>query len=229
MPTSAKGFVTPSGSPDDNDNIAAIQTIAERLDAILSSRNAAAVTALAGTDLWTGRAVRQTDGTGTAQRQQSGLYLYDGSTWQPGIGDGLGGTATGPGLTAASVNPNMGTSPTLAWDWWMMGDWCVGQLIIVWGTGSPTGGTGELIISLPVASAAWASPAAALAVPLGHGIIKDVSAGTGADVTLITAGSTTSARLAYHGAAGGVKATGATPVTLGAAGDFIKVTFSYLT
>lgn len=229
MPTSAKGFVTPSGS-DDNDNLAVIQAVADRMDAILTARNAAAITALATTDLWTGRALRQTDGTGTAKRQQSGLYLYDGSTWQPGIGDGLGGTATGPVLTAVSVNPNMGTSPVQSWDWWMMGDWLVGQLIIQWGTGAPTPGTGEYILTVPVAPAAFPAPSAARPVVLGTGTIRDVSGSTTHDVTLMTqGGSTANGRLAYAGAAAGARATGAAPLTLGAAGDTIKIELCYPT
>lgn len=233
MPTSSKGFVTPAGTPDDNNNHDAIKAIADRLDTILSARTAAQITALAGTDLWTGRAERQTDSTGTAKRQQTGLYLYDGSTWQPGIGDGAGGTGPTPVLTAASVNPNMGSTGTSTWEWWMLGDWAVGQMIFTWGGTGVTTGTGELIIPLPVACAAFGSPSASRPVPLGAGILRDASAAAGSnafDVTLVTQGGGASvARLAYHGATGNARATGSTPITLGAAGDTIKIDFAYLT
>lgn len=234
MPSTGKGIPSPAGTPDDNANHAAIQAVADRLDTILTqARTAAQITALASTDLWTGRRQRQTDGTGTAKRQQTGLYVYDGATWQPGIGDNAGGTGPTPVLTAASVNPNMGTTGTATWEWWMMGDWAVGQMIFTWGGTGVTPGTGELIVPLPVACAAFAAPSAARAVALGSGILRDASAAAASqafDVSLITQGGGASvARLAYHGATGSAKATGSLPIQLGAAGDTIKLDFAYLT
>jgi hypothetical protein len=227
--TSAKGFPTPTPT-EDNANHTAIQNVAQRLDDILTAHTAAQITALATTDLWTGREQRQTDGTGTAKRQQTGLYLYDGATWQPGIGDGAGGTGPTPVLTAASVNPNMGTTGTSTWEWWMMGDWAMGQMIFTWGGTGVTPGTGELIVPLPVACAAFPAPSAARAVPLGSALLRGSAGASTYDMTLITQGGGASvARLAYHTAAGSVKATGTTPITVGAAGDTIKVDFCYLT
>jgi hypothetical protein len=222
MPTTAKGFVTPAGTPDDNDNLAAIQAIADRMDTILSARTAAAITALAGTDLWTGRMERQTDGTGSATRQQSGLYLYGGAAWAPGIGDGLGGTSGTPALTAATVNPNLGTSPTQEWDWWMIGPWCFAEIIIVWGSGSPTPGTGALRVGVPVAPATISGGYTAI----GTGEIKDVSTGNSAEVVAIGLSATTCEMAAENIT---TRVTGNLPFVLGAVNDEIRLHLIYLT
>jgi hypothetical protein len=234
MPTTPKGLPSPAATPDDNNNHDAIKALADRLDLMIAQgRTAAQITALAGVDLWTGRRQRQSDGTGTAKRQQTGLYLYDGATWQPGIGDGGGGTGPTPVLTAATTNPNMGTTGTSTWEWWMLGDWCVGQMIFTWGGTGVTPGTGELQIPLPVANAAFAAPSAARVVPLGAGVLRDASAAAAAqtfDVALVNTGASSSiARLSYYGVTTNNAASGSVPIQLGAAGDTIKVDFAYLT
>lgn len=217
-----RGFPFPAGTPDDNANQDSIKALADRLDTILSARTAAQITALAGADLWTGRIQRQSDSTGTTNRQQTGLYGYTGS-WIPLIGDGHGGVAGGPVLTATSGNPNMGTSPVLEWDWWMLGPFLMGSLTIIWGTGSPTPGTGTYEITLPVDPAVIGANGG---TAVGWGFARDAS--TGQSVTVI-AKRVSASKLRLYPAGGSAPLLASGVVTLGAATDEIKLHLLYLT
>jgi hypothetical protein len=218
-----KGFPYPAGTPDDNANQDSILALANRLDTILSARTAAQITALSGADLWNGRLQRQTDSTGTTTRQQTGLYVYEGA-WKPLVGDGHGGTANTPTLTATTTNPTLGTSPTNEWDWWMLGPFLVGSITIIWGTGAPTPGSGTYEITLPVAPASISTNAG---VPLGWGQIKDASTGAANEVVVKRQG--TVARMFAGGITPSSGVIAGTPLTLGATGDEIKLFLCYPT
>lgn len=225
--TTAKGYPTPIGDAD-NDNHADLQAIAQREDDVApQAKTATAVTALAGTDLWTGRTLRQSNGTGTTTRQKSGLYTYDGTTWLPDVPDGVAGSGGSPTLTAVTSNPNMGTSPTQAWDWWMLGDWIQGDFEFIWGTGSPTAGSGTLIIPLPVAVRGLSAPLTASAFAIGWGTIKDTSAGSSRDFVLLWDQANSRAVMQTENLT--TRVTGASPLTLGAAGDSVKGCYNYTT
>jgi hypothetical protein len=213
----------PAGTPDDNANHSSIQAIADRVDTILSARTYAQINALAGTDLWDGRIQYQTDAGSAASpptRGPIGLYARVGSAWRP-VG-GLSSDfklATAPTLTAVTANPNMGTGPTQAWNWWMLGMYVIGWSYFKWGTGAPTTGTGALRVPVPLDMAADIQPG------LGHGYALDSSTGNQVEVHMNPA------------AAGGLlcelwadaatsAATGASLV-LGAAGDEIILEWLY--
>lgn len=228
MPSTAKGFPSPAIT-DNNVNEDAIKAIADRLTALLDPKTQAQITALAGTDLWTGKTVRATDATGTTTRQQSGLYVYDGAAWQPGVGDDQpSGISGAPVLTALGGNPAMGTSPTLRWDWWILGGmYCIGEMEIIWGTGAPTPGTGVYSVSLPRPWRPWTTALlTTLRGPIGSGEITDSSLTSVA--TVVMNGVPTSLSTANLVAdSGSANVTGASPLTLGAAGDSIRLDFGY--
>lgn len=230
--TTAKGFPSPSG-PDDNANHDAIKALADRLDTILSARTAAQITALSGTDLWTGRVERQTDATGSTTRTASGLYVYDGTNWSPVVPDGHpSGFSGSPTLLGSGGNPNMGTSPTQRWEWSLVGGMLIGTFEFVWGTGSPTPGTGNLNFALPRTARPFLNSSIASADPggrrlIGSGVIKDVSASATRPVYVLTDLAGTNAFFQYTGVAFGTLVTGASPITLGAAGDFIRGDLRY--
>lgn len=146
----------------------------------------------------------------------------DGTTWQAiTLTSGL--TAFTPALTASTTNPTLGSGNTDQGQYETDGQWCRGTADIIWGTTGLNVGVGSYFISLPVACAA---AAAVVAQSLGFGNFADASTGNNYSLTLVAAGSTTTARLAV-GNGSGLLGT-STPV-VPAAGDRINVSYSYPT
>lgn len=219
--TPITGVPYPTGN-DDNANHDAIKAIADRVDAMLTgSRTYAQINALAGTDLWEGRLQQQSD-SGSASpptRGPIGLYARVGSAWRPAAPwSGTFQLATAPTLTAVTANPNMGTSPVQAWEWWLLGMYVFGWSYFKWGTGSPSTGTGALRVPVPL-NILDATPA------LGHGMALDSSTGNQIEVHMnpVAAGGTACELWADAATSA---ATGAS-LALGAAGDEIVLEWLY--
>ncbi len=129
-----------------------------------------------------------------------------------------------PALTAATTNPTLGTSPTQTGIVWVTGQLVTVWFEIVFGTGSPTAGSGFYLVGLPVAD----YPVADL-MPLtacGVGKLRDSSAASERRAIFTLNGARTNVQI--HSAADDTIVTNAVP-WVWAAGDSLSGTVQYLT
>lgn len=129
--------------------------------------------------------------------------LMGGSTpsWGPGAW-----TSWTPALTAASVNPTLGTGSTTGGHYLQLGKLVIARFAVAFGSSGTAAGTGEYYVSLPVNADATAGTGATM----GTVYVFDSSAGQ-FNVSVAVRQSASTIKLANHGVAGTSSMTNSSP------------------